>query len=270
MGMPYDLALVRHGLAEGNAAKKASERGDHSAYSEAYRARPGWQWRLMDVGRSVEAPKTGTWIRANIAEKFNGYFVSPYLRPKETAALLGLADAEWRESIFLRERHWGVLDAASYEEKMHRYKEEIDRKNIQGLLWAPTGGESMAEACIDTKRFIDMLWQDFDGKRVIVVSHGERMWTFRFLLERMTLERYEELDRSSNKLDRIHNCQVLHYTRRNPENQEDIAPHYKWMRSVCPWDMSLSRNVWEEIIYKKYSNEELLAQVEKYPRLVNG
>ncbi|HEV2724041.1 MAG TPA: hypothetical protein VGV10_05365 [Thermoleophilaceae bacterium] len=42
------------------------------------------------------------------------------------------------------------------------------------------------------------------------------------------------------------------------------------MRSVCPYDMGLSRNEWERIEQPRYSNDELLARVAAIPRLIEG
>src|SRR5438874_4087686 len=64
---------------------------------------------------------------------------------------------------------------------------------------------------------------------------------------------------------KLHNCQVLHYTRRDPASGVASA-HVNWMRSVCPWDLNLSDNGWHPIDRPQYSNADLLAVVEKTPR----
>lgn len=67
----------------------------------------------------------------------------------------------------------------------------------------------------------------------------------------------------------MHHCQILHYTRRNPVTGE-IAPHVNWMRSVCPWDATLSSNAWHEIERPVWSNADLLAEVHQIAQLVNN
>ena len=94
------------------------------------------------------------------------------------------------------------------------------------------------------------------------------MWAFRVRLERMTSKRYHELDLSDNPFDHIHNCQVLHYTRRDPATQV-LSPHIEWMRSVCPTDLSLSSNNWQNIVRRQFTNEELLAEADEIPRLIS-
>ena len=92
------------------------------------------------------------------------------------------------------------------------------------------------------------------------------MWAFRVRLERMSQERYRDLDQDRDEKVKIHNCQVLHYSRRDPASGA-IAPYLNWMRSVCPWDTSLSDNTWQTIERPRYSSADLLAVAERTPRL---
>lgn len=69
--------------------------------------------------------------------------------------------------------------------------------------------------------------------------------------------------------ERIHNCQVITYSRRCPSSGE-LHADFRFMRSVCPWDLSLSRNEWHPIdrsggLY----GAELTALLEDYPRMYN-
>ena len=68
---------------------------------------------------------------------------------------------------------------------------------------------------------------------------------------------------------KIHNTQILHYSRRDPATGA-VAPYLNWMRSVCPWDLNLSSNEWRPIVRKKYSNADLLELVQRTPRLRPG
>lgn len=112
------------------------------------------------------------------------------------------------------------------------------------------------------------------GRSVIAVSHGETMWAFRLRLERMSQVTYRKLDESDDKRDRIHNAQIIQYTRIDPHSARaeepcNPSPYYKWMRSVCPTDENLSWNKWAEIERQTYTNEELLQNVERYPRTLH-
>jgi hypothetical protein len=74
---------------------------------------------------------------------------------------------------------------------------------------------------------------------------------------------------SQDPFDRIHNGQILHYTRREPGTGR-IVPYLNWRRSICPWNLALSRNDWEPIERPRYTNEDLLAVAERTPRLITG
>jgi NAD+ kinase len=267
MGMPVDLVLVRHGRSEGNAAKHRARAGETGLITPEFLDRHSSQFRLTDRG-CEQATAAGTWIRENIGEKFDRYYVSEYIRAMETAALLNLPNALWFREFYLRERDWGDMDVMTEEDRAAKFAEVMARRERDGLFWIPPNGESLAETCLRIDRVLHTLHREMDGKRVILVCHGETMWCFRVRLERMTQERFSELDRSKDPHDRINNCQILWYSRRNPETGE-IAPYLAWMKSVCPSDLSRSRNEWEKIERPRFGNADLLAEVERAPRILN-
>lgn len=268
MTMPIDLVLVRHGQSEGNVANKRSRAGDHSAFTSEFKDRIGAMWRLTDKGRE-QAAAAGEWIRANISERFDRYYVSEYVRAKETAALLQLSGASWFRDFYLREREWGELDMMADNERRVQFAESLRRREIDGLFWTPPNGESLAQLCLRIDRILETLHRECSDRRVIIVCHGEVMLAFRIRLERMSHTGFREIDTSDHPHDKIHNCQVLHYTRQHPE-LKTIAPFCNWMRSVCPTDLSLSSNDWQEIKRQRFSNTDLLAEAEKMPRLISA
>lgn len=267
MTMPIDLVLVRHGESEGNVAFARSKQGDHSAFTPEFLGRHGSKWRLTDHGQH-QARAAGDWIRGHVASAFDRYFVSEYYRAMETAAHLGFAGALWYREFYLRERDWGVFDAMSYQERRERYAADLKRREADTFYWTPPNGESMADLCLRIDRVLGTLHRECSDKRVLVVSHGEVLWAFRVRLERIAQERYRELDASRDPLMKIHNCQVLHYTRRDPVTGE-LTPHLNWMRSVCPWDPRLSTNEWGPVCRPRCTTEDLRALVEKEPRLID-
>jgi NAD+ kinase len=265
MTMPLDLVLVRHGESEGNVAFARERQGDSSHFTPEFLARHSSKWRLTERGRA-QAHAAGLWLRANVTERFDRYYVAEYLRAMETAAHLAFAEARWYCEFYLRERDWGVFDVMSYQERRERYAEELRRRELDTFFWAPPGGESMASLCLRIDRVLNTLHRECAERRVILVCHGEVMWAFRVRLERMSQEHYRELDLARDPRLKLHNCQVLHYTRRDPLSGT-VAPHLNWRRSVCPWDASLSENDWQPIVRPSYSNEDLLAVAERTPRL---
>jgi len=49
----------------------------------------------------------------------------------------------------------------------------------------------------------------------------------------------------------------------------EVAGHFKWMRSVCPWKPEYSCG-WMEFDRPTYSNDELMKSVQTVPRYVNN
>jgi NAD+ kinase len=265
MTLPLDLVLVRHGESEGNVAFGLSRHGDDRHFTPEFLARHSSKWRLTPRGVE-QAHAAGDWLRQHVAPRFDRYYVAEYLRAMETAVHLGFTDAEWRCEFYLREREWGIFDLMSYQERRERYADDLKRRELDTFFWTPPGGESMADLCLRIDRIIETLHRDCTDKRVILVCHGEVMWAFRVRLERMSQERYQELDVSSDPKMKIHNCQVLHYTRRDPASGA-LSPYLDWMRSVCPWDATRCKSDWQKIERRKATNADLMAVVEKTPRL---
>lgn len=268
MTMPLDLVLVRHGESEGNLANKRSRDGDHSAFTESFMNRHSSKFHLTNRG-IVQARATGDWIKAHIGAQFDRYYVSEYTRAKETAGHMRLNPPNgWFAEFYLRERDWGSLDIMPENERSKRFAEFLERRDLAPLYWPPPNGLSIAELCLYADRVLQTLHRECAGKRVIIVCHGEVMWAFRLRIERMSERRYNELDASKHPFNHIHNCQLLHYTRCDPQTGA-VTPYVEWMRSVCPWDFAKSRNSWERIVRPRYSDDDLLRDAELTPRILN-
>lgn len=271
MGMPNDLVLVRHGESEGNIATNAASQGDHRYYTDAFMTTPGHQWRLTETGRE-QAAIMGAWIQDHVAPRFDRYYVSPYVRTRETAGCLQLAAASWRPNRALRERDWGDIGSMRKDdfESDPMYKASFWMQKNDPLYWVAPGGESIAQVAEDRVRnILNTLHRENTGQKVVAVTHGEAMWAFRLVLERLNDEEFALLDK--DKSEKIHNCEALHYSRLNPETGEQ-APRLTWMRRSRPvfedekWSVSVSP--WREIKFKEYSNADLLAQIEDVPHLI--
>ena len=268
MSMPIDLVLVRHAESEGNLANTRSKKGDDSHFTNEFLSRHSSLWRLTNKGRE-QAKIAGQWLKNNLDPKFDRYYVSEYIRAMETAALLKLPNAQWLVEFYLRERDWGDLDVMTEEQRQAQYSKSLKRRAVDSFFWTPPNGESMAEACLRIDRVLNTLHRECADKRVIIVCHGEIMWTFRVRLERMSQEDYKKLDASKNPCDHIHKCQIIHYTRKNPKTNK-IEPYLNWMRSICPTNLKLSRNDWQQIKRRSFSNENLLNRVKKVDRLISS
>lgn len=125
----------------------------------------------------------------------------------------------------------------------------------------------MVEVCDRLRNVLETLHRECSQQSVIVVCHGEVMESIRIELERVGEADYmawEEAKRSGPSL-KVRNCQVWHYTRRDPESGE-LAPYLGWKRSCLPWDGY--EGAWQEVQRPRYSNAELLERAERSPQLL--
>ncbi|MBN9119896.1 MAG: histidine phosphatase family protein [Planctomycetes bacterium] len=265
MTMPLHFVLVRHGESEGNLVRRRERAGDHRGFTEEFRRVHSSQYRLTALGRR-QAAGAGTWVRANVGVRFHRYYVSEYIRALETAALLDLPGASWFKTPFLREREAGEFDNLTEAEKERDFARYMLARRNDSYFWKPPNGESMVDVCLRLHRFLDTVHRGHADASVIVVCHANVMQAFRILLERLSQTQFNALANTPNPHERIHNCQVLHYTRQNPADAADVRPHPMWLRSVCPWDLSLSHDGWREIVRSRYTNEDLLREAEGVPR----
>ena len=266
--LPIDLILVRHGQSEGNVAHRASERGDNKFFTPAFRERHSRTFRLTDKGIG-QAQAAGAWIRENIHQPFDRFYVSDYARAEETAGHLGLPNAEWRVKFQLRERDKALMDNMPADDQKRLFAMENRQYALNPFLSYPAGGgESIATLCLRLKAGEMEHWarECFD-KRITCICHGHVMRALQLGLEGLGNDDFIRLDASEDRRDKIRNCQILWYTRRDPDTKR-LAEHLVAVRSVCHWDKTGDYG-WREIKHHKLSNKELLEKVERYSREVN-
>lgn len=267
MALPLNLILIRHGESEGNVANRCSERGDDRFYTDDFLNRHSSLWRLTDCGIN-QAKRAGEWVRQNIGTEFDRYYVSIYHRALETAAYLDLPKAEWRIDFRLRESDRGLLNLLPYKERLERYPEVMQVQESGLLYWTPPAGESIADLDTRARSFLDTLHRECADKNVIVVCHGNIMWAFRILIERLTPDQFHKLEREKDPFNHMQNGQILHYTRVDPRSGE-ISPRLDWLHSNCPWDSQYQKLGWRSIKRKIFSNSELLDYIQKTKRIIN-
>lgn len=266
MALPIDLVLVRHGQSEGNAAKRLSEKGDHAVFTEKFMNRHSASFRLTDLGRS-QADKAGEWIRKEFPA-FDRCFVSEYLRAMETAAHLALPNAEWRADFYLTERDWGDLDICPENEREEKFGDALKRRVAEPFFWRPPNGETFADLCLRVDRVLHTLHRECQDKRVIIVCHGEVMRAFQIRIERMSQTRFRELTFSKEPEEKIYNCQIIHYSRRE-KGVGKLTPHIEWVRTIRPTTEPVVVSEWLRIERPKYSNETLLDIVSHTPPMIS-
>jgi len=260
--MPIDLVIVRHGESEGNLAQDRSKGGDDTDWNKGFGQRHTSKYRLTDVGRQ-QATIAGAFLEKEFGS-FDRYFCSEYVRARETAALLGLG-GQWSVDFYLREQDMGILGSISKKDRISDLASELKRRELDEFYWAPPGGESVANACLRVNRIISQLRRDCSGFKVILVAHGNIIMGFRVCIEHLSTKQYEK----AREKEKAFNCQILHYTRRDPYTG-DIHPHLCWMRSFVPWDLSQCSTEWKPIIRTVYTDEALLAGLEEIPQIVNN
>jgi NAD+ kinase len=269
MTMPIDLVLLRHGESEGNVASHKSKKGDNSDFTPEFLSRHNSSWRLTDKGIG-QIQTSGEWIKNHISKNFDRYYTSEYIRAIETAAVLDFPDANWHIEFYLRERDYGELDVMPDDMRKKNYGRYVMQRKHNPLLSAPPGGESMATLCLRVDRILNTLHRECNGKKVIIVCHGEVMEAFRIRLERLTEEKYKTISSSKVWPDKIWNGHILHYTRQNPQNKQ-LSQHLDWLYSICPNNPSCPTSpTWLETKRPKYSNQELLELANAIPRMVNN
>ncbi len=267
--LPLNIVLVRHGESEGNTANRRSRKGDNSDFTEEFLNRHSSKLRLTDKGK-VQAKMAGEWLKSQGLDRFDGYYVSEYTRAMETAALLNLPDANWHTDYQLRERDHGRVDILPDNVRQEQFQDYMRLRKMH-LFYAPwPDGESMPEVCERLRsNIIDTLHREMADKQVVIVSHGDLMRAFRVILEYMPADTYHVVDGEDQKWFKIGNCQVVHYTRVNPNDPTEVLPHLGWVRSVNPIAPTFAGHDWQPIVRKKHTNAELLALAERSQRLVN-
>ena len=272
MAMPNDIVFVRHGLSEANIIQKFDKTGDtHHDQEAAINSRPDWQQRLSQVGVR-QAKNAKRWIDENLGgvDSFDGRYVSPFLRTRETAAYIGgLETGEWTIDDRIVERSWGVYGTVPKAEQRSQFPLTVHLHEATPWYVRFDGGESMPDVYGRFRDFQGTLHREQSGRRVIVVSHGDFINVARYGIERMRPEQWEAIDRDPRYT--IRNCSIIHYTRVNPEDEDDIRDRITWQRMVYPdaIEASPAGGAWVELpARQRFTGNELLSQVEFAPPLL--
>ncbi len=273
MSMPRDFLMVRHGKSEANIVQKDLKEGEHHPNAKEILARPDWQQKLSAEGER-QPLAAGRWLLENIGEtalKNAKKYHSPYIRARQTAALLGIPDGEgWLSDDRIVERSWGIYGTLSREEQAQLFPMTTEHKEVNPWYVGMEGGESLSGGVLlRFRNFLDSLHREAADGTAIAVSHGEFMWVARYVLERMTPEAWEALD--SDVSQTVRNCSILHYSRVNPENPEHVDDRLRWMRFIYPDAPELSPygGQWRELEKPKYTTAaQLKDQTDKFENLI--
>jgi broad specificity phosphatase PhoE len=215
---PDLLVIVRHGESDRNVAKKDNVYFLDDESRKAVQGVPDWQVPLTEEGWR-QSRETGEALRARIGS-FDYVYHSGYRRAEDTAR--GILDAysdDERASMrvlmnsFIRERDNGYTYDMTTAEADSAFPWLQPFWDTFGPWFGrPPGGESLSEVTSRVDIFLNQLYRDRAGQRVLIVTHGGTLRAFRFLLERWS---YEDVRREL-PVYRTPNCCVNVY-RFNPE-----------------------------------------------------
>lgn len=271
MAMPNDLVFVRHGESEANIAQQADKLGSLSSRHTEIYARPDWEQRLSTRG-IAQAKLAGAWFDENLggAASFDVRYFSPFLRTRETAAYLGGENCGgWVMDDRVVERSWGTYGALPRAERQRRYALAMKMYGQSPWYTKLPGGESRYEVSDRFRDFQGTLHREADGKRVLVVTHGDFMGIARYNIERQLPEEFEVIER--DKTQDVKNCAIFHYSRVNPADPEDVRDKLSFRRLVNPTEVGTSPfgGQWVELPpRRRFTGAELLTQAGRADRLL--
>jgi broad specificity phosphatase PhoE len=190
MQRPALLLLVRHAESARNQAKKGSVYFADDAARRVLRGTPDHLIPLTEDGRK-QALETGVAVRERFGV-FDYVYTSGYARTEQTAeGILAAYSEEERElmrlrmNLFVRERDPGfAYDMTTDEAESHFPWLNEYWRTFGGFMARPPGGESLADVASRVHTFLDTLYRDRAGQKIMVVTHGGTIRCFRYLLER--------------------------------------------------------------------------------------
>lgn len=272
MTMPRELVMVRHGQSEANVVQKKLIAGlPHEVVDQVYE-RPDWEQRLTPAGVE-QARHAGDWIRQHIGRvaEFDVVYCSPFIRTRETAALL--AGDEEGVSITpedrIIERDWGLYGLLSKEDQERIYPGTYHNKKKNPLYARLDGGESIMDVYARIRDMDATLHREYSEGRVLMVTHGDYMNARRYAIERMLPEDWTAIDQDRS-FD-FHNCSILQYSRVNPQDPTDIRDKLHWRRYTRTDDPETSPygGEWVELEKpRRHTPAEMLARVATHERLI--
>lgn len=276
MGMPNLIVFIRHGQSEANVVQHRDKRGEDVTTQEntAVRGRTDYKQRLSKKGVE-QAKQTREWINKNICAvgKFDSYFVSSFFRARETAATISANNPEikWEIDDRLAERNWGVHGPLTIAERKKFYEVTNKLMYDDPFHAAFEGGESIWGVKNERIRNLMNTWaREQDGKKILIVTHGDLIRAARVGFERILPEEFEAIE--GNPIYKVKNCQILEYSRLNPFTGQDEGK-IKWRRISNPTEPETSpdNGEWIELRGKpKMSSSEILENIEKdAPKLIN-
>lgn len=270
MEPPQNLVFLRHGQSEVNYLRKvgAGQSGLLEEQATEILGRPDWQQRLSATGRlqAKLASRTVVELYGGL-DYFDKLLVSPYIRARETAAIISEVDSDdtsWSINTYLAERSWGS-DAGFLQDDKSRRESNVNKLPKRSpWLSRFDNGESMLDVIYRTQTFLSQL-SSSGHENVLVVGHEGVMNAARYLIEHDTPEEWERCESLGRRA--IRNATILHFTRVNPQDNSEVHATYGWRRMIYPdkpLDASPNGGEWLQIRGSgNYSAADLRLQISR-------
>ena len=157
---------------------------------------------------------------------------------------------------------WGDIDCVPRKQFLEDpiYKLNAQKMDLDPLYWRPPGGESVQDVADNRVRnFLDTLHRECSDQTVVAVAHGEFNKANRVVLERITDEEF--MADEVNPLRKIHNCQIIQYSKDAPEGfGEGASRRLQYVRNIIPHveEGRVEVRPWVAIDFHRPTNEDLL------------
>lgn len=272
MGAPRNVVFVRHGESEANVLQAADKEGRGSELPEALRMRPDWMHRLTPKGVE-QAKAAGRWLLEHYGppeDYFDAIYCSQFIRARETASYLTAPEGMWRPHGMIHERDWGIFGAVPREKQEELFPHTVHMRKEAAWYARLDGGEALGDnVALRVRDFKQTLFEKWEGRNVLVVTHGDVIKASRYVFEEMLPEQWHAVDR--DKSQDIGNCALVCYSEENPDDPADIRNYLNWRRMIQPDDLPASPfgGEWQEIQRSRLMSAAALREtVEVIPRLL--
>ncbi len=225
---PKQLVLVRHGesilnVARANSPILFANQADRAPFMGV----PDHKVELTALGRE-QARATGLGLRL-AGFRFDHFYDSGYARTVETLDHIleqllekDLPAPKRIHSFLIRERESGYTYCMTRPEveKTFPWLEEY-WKTLGPVFARPIGGESIADVIERVRVFLEQVFTETNGERVLIVLHGRVLAAMRYLLENWTYDQLEEFMQSKGCV----NCGVTVYNRNTETATLELAQY---------------------------------------------
>ena len=193
---PAEIVLVRSGDCMG-----AQMVPGEAVEDKSLRRQRIHEFELTEHG-VAQSRLAGTYL-AERHGPFDAIFVSPWRRAIHTLELIleayspeerARVEHEMRVDERLRDRDPGIIAFMDRDNIAKQHPEEFRRLDIEGpYFYRPSGGESWSDVTLRCYSIVNTIFRDRPDQRILVVTHGLVIMSFRKILERLSHEMIVEM-----------------------------------------------------------------------------